>query len=262
MRTAPPATPPEIRAPSPLLLALEARAPWEFGALLLARPWMTRLPRGDGHPVLVLPGLGANDLSTLPLRKLLDTLGHASEPWELGFNRGPRPGVLAACAARLHELHERHGRKVSLVGWSLGGVFAREVAKLAPEATRCVVTLGTPFSGPLKANRAWRFYEFISGQKIDDPNVRREQLHVAPPVPTTSIYSRSDGIVAWRCSLNEDAAHTENIEVVASHLGLGVNPLALTAVADRLAQDPAHWRKFDRPAALAWLMKHGPSRAS
>lgn len=185
--------PTEIKAPSPLLLMLEARAPWEYAALMLSGPWMRQLPRGDGHPVLVLPGLGVNDLSTWPLRRLLGTLG-------------------------------------------------------------------TPFAGPPKANHAWRLYELLSGHKIDAPHERSGPLHRAPPVPTTSIYSRSDGVVAWPCSLNEDAAHTENIEVVASHTGLGLNPLALTAVADRLAQDPVRWRKFDRPGALRWLMKHGPAR--
>ena len=254
------AVPSEVKAPSPLLLLLEARAPWEFASLWLGQRWMRRLPRGDGHPVLVFPGLGANDLSTLPLRKLLTGLGYAPQPWNFGFNLGPRAGVLSACAELARDLHRRHGKPVSLVGWSLGGVYAREVAKLAPEATRCVVTLGTPFTGPAKANHAWRFYEWVSGHRIDDPHERQEQLHVAPPVPTTSIYSRSDGIVSWPCSLNEDAPHTENIEVFASHIGLGLNPLALTALADRLAQDPAHWRRFDRPAALRWLMKNGPAR--
>lgn len=168
--------------------------------------------------------------------------------------------MLSGCVELARELSERHGQRVSLVGWSLGGVFAREVAKLAPEAVRCVVTLGTPFAGPPKANHAWRLYELLSGHRIDAPHELSEQLDVAPPVPTTSIYSRSDGVVAWPCSLNEDAAHTENIEVFASHTGLGLNPLALTAVADRLAQDPARWRKFDRPGALRWLVKHGPAR--
>ncbi len=252
--------PAEVKAPSPLLLMLEARAPWEYAALWFSSPWLRALPRGDGHPVLVFPGLAANDLSTIPLRNLLSALGYTPYPWNFGFNFGPRPGVLRGCAELARELHERHGQPVSLIGWSLGGVYAREVAKLAPQATRCVVTLGTPFAGPAKANHAWRFYELFSGQKIDEPHVLRDQLQVAPPVPTTSIYSRSDGIVAWPCSLNEEAAHTENIEVVASHVGLGLNPLALTAVADRLAQDPQQWRRFDRPAALSWLMKHGPAR--
>lgn len=255
-----PEVPSIVTAPSLWLLLMEARVPWEFAALKLGGRWLRRLPPGDGHAVLVFPGLGANDLSTVPLRAVLGDLGYAAQPWNCGFNLGPRPGVLHRCSERVRELRERHGRPVSLVGWSLGGLYAREVAKLAPDAVRCVITLGTPFAGPAKANNAWRFFEFASGQKIDETDALRAQLRVAPPVPTTSIYSRSDGIVAWPCSLNEEAAHTENIEVFASHVGLGLNPLALFAMADRLAQDPADWRRFDRPAALRWLMAQGPAR--
>jgi pimeloyl-ACP methyl ester carboxylesterase len=252
--------PTEIKAPSPLLLLLEARAPWELAALWLSAPWLRQLPRGDGHPVLVFPGLGANDVSTLPLRQLLAALGYVPKPWNFGFNLGPRAGVLRGCVEHVRELSEQHGRPVSLVGWSLGGIYAREVAKQQPDAVRCVVTLGTPFAGPSRANNAWRFYEWVSRQKVDADHALRDQIHVAPTVPTTSIYSRSDGVVAWPCSLNEAAPRAENIEVVASHTGLGVNPLALLALGDRLAQDPQGWRPFDRPAALRWLMKHGPAR--
>jgi pimeloyl-ACP methyl ester carboxylesterase len=256
------AVPHDIKPPSPLLLLLEARAPWELAALWLTSPWLRQLPQGDGHPVLVFPGLGANDASTFPLRQVIKGLGYRAHPWAIGFNRGPRAGVLEACADLARKLHADSGQKVSLVGWSLGGIYAREVAKLCGDAARCVVTLGTPFAGPPKANNAWRLYELLSGQKIDETQVPRAQLQAAPAVPTSSIYSRSDGIVAWRCSLNEAAAHTENIEVVASHFGLGVNPLALLALADRLAQDPQHWKPFDRPAALRWLMKQGPARTA
>lgn len=252
--------PSDVKAPSPFLLMLEARAPWEYAALVLSSPWLRQLPRGDGHPVLVFPGLGVNDLSTLPLRSWLATLGYSPEPWNFGFNFGPRPGVLRGCAELTRELHERHGRTVSLLGWSLGGLYAREVAKLAPDSVRCVITLGTPFAGPPRANNAWRIYELVSGQRLDDGLALYRNLHIAPPVPTTSIYSRSDGVVAWPCSLNEEAALAENIEVVASHVGLGINPLSLVAVADRLAQDPTQWHRFDRPAALRWLIKHGPAR--
>lgn len=255
-----PPVPAHVEAPAAWLLLLEARMPWEFAALQLGGRWLRRLPRGDGHPVLVFPGLGANDVSTRPLRALLRDLGYAAEPWGCGFNLGPRPGVLNRCAEAARDLSARHGRPVSLVGWSLGGLYAREVAKLAPTSVRCVITLGTPFAGPPKANHAWRLFELASGQKIEESDALRAQLQVAPPVPTTSIYSRSDGIVAWPCCLNEPAPHTENIEVFASHVGLGMNPLALFAVADRLAVGPGPWRRFDRPSALRWLMAQGPAR--
>ena len=225
-------------------MMLEGRAPWELAAMFAATPWLRRLPRGDGHPVLVFPGMGANDFTTIPLRNLLDNLGYATQAWGQGFNFGPRDGVLKKCAADVRSLSERHGQPVSLIGWSLGGLYAREMAKELPAHTRCVITLGTPFSGHPHATNAWRIFELLSGQKSHDAAMI-ERLRTPPPVPTTSIYSRTDGIVSWRCSLNPQTALTENIEVHASHVGMGMNPLALYAVADRLAQPPGHWKPFE-----------------
>jgi pimeloyl-ACP methyl ester carboxylesterase len=240
--------------PSTLLMLLEGRAPWEYAALLAATPWLRRLPRGDGHPVLVFPGLGANDLTTAPLRKMLDDLGYAAERWGQGFNLGPRHGVLKRCNAAVRDLHERHQRPVSLIGWSLGGLYAREMAKELPELTRCVITLGTPFTGHPRSTNAWRLYEWVSGQSVQDPALMA-RLRSPPPVPTTSIYSRSDGIVSWRCSVNEPGPQVENIEVHASHVGMGLNPLALYAVADRLAQPPGAWQPFDASGARRWFFR-------
>ena len=245
------------QAPGLWPLLLEARAPWELAAALTTMPWLARrhgLPWGDGHPVLVFPGLAATDLSTLALRNFLRSRGYTTYAWELGFNLGPRNGVLQACRVRLRELAQRHGEAVSLVGWSLGGLYARELAKEQPEHARCVVTLGTPFTGHPRATNAWRLYERVSGLTAHDEE-RLAGLRVPPPCPTTSIYSRSDGIVSWRCSLNEETPLTENIEVHASHLGMGLNPLALLAVADRLAQDPSRWRRFDGRGLPRWLLR-------
>jgi pimeloyl-ACP methyl ester carboxylesterase len=243
------------RAPGPLLMLMEARAPWEAAALAMASPWLNRLPAGDGHPVLVLPGLAASDLSTTPLRRFLHRRGHSAHAWKQGFNFGPRHGVLQACRGRLRHLADRHGRKVSLIGWSLGGVYARELAKQLEPQTRCVVTLGSPFSGHVRGNNVARAFELFSGSTIAHDPERAARLRRSPPVPTTSIYSRSDGVVAWQCSLNDDEPHTENIEIPSSHLGLGVNPLALYALADRLRQDPAHWQRFDPHPAQRWWFR-------
>lgn len=245
----------ELKAPNLALLMLEGgRAPWEYAALLAAAPWLKRLPKGDGHPVLVFPGLGVSDITTLPMRRFLRERGYAPYPWNQGFNFGPREGVLESCIEQLRALADRHGEKASLVGWSLGGVYAREAAKALPEQTRCVITLGSPFTGHPRATHAWRLFEFLSGQSVHDPEVLA-RVRQAPPVPTTSIYSRSDGIVAWRCSVNEDAPLAENIQVHASHLGMGLNPLALYAIADRLAQDPQHWQRFDTRGARRWFFR-------
>jgi pimeloyl-ACP methyl ester carboxylesterase len=247
------------------LLALEFRAFWEFGALLPAWPVLSRAPRGDGHSVVVFPGLSANDGSTLPLRRYLDSLGYQTSGWEQGFNFGPRTGVLEAARAQVNKAFQESGRPVSLVGWSLGGVYARELAKEFPDKVRSVITLGTPFAGSHRSTNAWRIYELASGRKVER-ETENYDLPAAPPVPTTSIYSRSDGIVAWQGSIQKPAAHnpqTENVEVVASHIGLGVNPSAWWAVADRLAQAPGQWRPFERKGTfLHGLIYPDPSRAS
>lgn len=244
----------EPKAPNALLMLLEGRAPWEMAAMVAARPWLNKLPEGDGHPVLVYPGLGAPDVTTLPLRKFLRARGYEAYAWDQGFNFGPRHGVLEGCRARAEQIARQHGQAVSLVGWSLGGIYAREVAKMLPDQTRCVVTLGTPFGGYPRATNAWRLYQAVSGQKLDDPDLLA-QVKQAPSVPTTSIYSRTDGVVAWQCSLNAEAPHTENIAVPSSHFGMGMNPLALYALADRLAQPPGAWRPFRVDGKRKWFFK-------
>ncbi|TFZ08455.1 esterase/lipase family protein [Ramlibacter humi] len=249
--------------PSLGLLALEFRAPWEFGALLPAWPVLRRAPAGDGHAVLVFPGLSASDATTIPLRRYLSSLGYAARGWDQGFNFGPRAGVLERARQDLQDACQSSGGPVSLVGWSLGGVYARELAKEFPQLVRCVVTLGTPFSAHPKSTNAWRIYELASGRDIER-EASQYDLPAAPPVPTTSIYSRSDGIVAWQGSLQRpDHARTENIEVVASHMGLGLNPSAWWAVADRLAQSPKAWKPFQPPAlfGLQALVFPDPARA-
>jgi pimeloyl-ACP methyl ester carboxylesterase len=250
-----------VQAPGALLLMLEARAPWEYAAMWAAKPWLSRLlsssSPGDGHPVVVFPGLGASDFSTAPLRKFIRERGYTPYAWEQGFNFGPRHGVLQACRDLVKRAADQHSSKVSLVGWSLGGIYAREMAKDMPELARCVITLGTPFTGHPRATNAWRFYELVSGQSVHDEHLTR-QVRVPPACPTTSIFSKTDGIVAWQCSINEPALHTENIEVQASHVGMGMNPLALYAVADRLAQKPhtpQDWMPFDVSGARRYFFK-------
>ncbi|MES2739962.1 MAG: alpha/beta hydrolase [Pseudomonadota bacterium] len=233
------------RAPGLLRLAMELRAPWEMGAVLAALPFLRGLPPGDGHPVLVLPGLAAGDFSTAVLRRFIARQAYPTYGWQQGLNRGPRPGVLEACVERVRQLHALHGRRVSLVGWSLGGVYARELAKMLPDQVRLVISLGSPFVGNPKANNAWRVYQLVSGEAEIDA-ARYAMLADTPGVPTSSVFSRSDGVVDWRCSVERETAQSENIEVHASHIGLGANPLVLYAIADRLAQPEGQWRRFDR----------------
>ena len=237
---------PAHAAPSRLLQLLELRAAWELAAGIAALPWLRLAPRGDGHPVLVLPGLVASDASTKLLRDFLSGRGYDVHGWGLGRNYGPRAGVEEAMLATVDRLHAQSGRKLSLIGQSLGGAYARLLAAKRPDAVRSVITLGSPVGGHPRASNAWRVYEFTSGRSAHDPQ-HWQQVTQAPQVPTTSIYSRSDGVVSWQNSIEASAhAHTENIEVVSSHIGMAVHPLVLFAVADRLAQPEGRWQPFER----------------
>ncbi|MEN9669958.1 MAG: hypothetical protein RL018_235 [Pseudomonadota bacterium] len=246
----------DVAPPNLGLVALEMRAFWEFGAVVPTWPALQKAPRADakadGSCVIIFPGLSAGDLSTVPLRKYLDSLGYVTEGWNQGLNLGPRPGVLEAARQQISDTFERSGKKVSLVGWSLGGVYARELAKMMPEMVHCVITLGTPFAGTPKSTNAWRIYEFASGRKTEIERSNFD-LPTAPAVPTTSIYSKTDGVVAWQGSIQAPTTrnpHTENIEVIASHVGMGLNPSAWWAVADRLAQKRKSWKPFVAPKLM------------
>jgi pimeloyl-ACP methyl ester carboxylesterase len=244
-------SPHHIRPPSPLLFLVEGqRATIEAAALLPAAPWLRRAPRGDGHPVLVLPGFTAGDESTIALRIYLRDLGYRAHRWKLGRNLGfdgSRAGFEGRLVHRLGVIFHRFGRRVSLVGWSLGGIYAREIARAAPHMVRQVITLGSPFAGRGRASNVRRLYEVLTGRKIPehDPELLA-RLHEPPPVPSTAIYSRSDGVAHWRACIERTGPHTDNIEVFGSHCGLGFNPAVLYAVADRLAQPEDGWKPFDR----------------
>jgi pimeloyl-ACP methyl ester carboxylesterase len=220
----------------------EARAAPEFAAFVgLAGPLLASVPRGDGHPVLVLPGLGGGDWSTAPLRWFLDRLGYRTHGWGLGRNTGRSRRVPAALDERLGALVDEHGRRVSLIGWSLGGVYATALAERASQHVRSVIALGSPLAG---------------------------RPSVSVGVPTTSVYSRSDSVVPWRASMLPSGALRENVEVRGSHLGMGHNPAVLIVVADRLSQPERAWRPFVAPRwAERWipvptpnLIRRGPTQ--
>jgi pimeloyl-ACP methyl ester carboxylesterase len=236
---------PHRRAPGRLLQLLEVRAFGEHYAGLALFPFWRTAPFGDGHPVLVLPGLAAGDASTLILRRFLRSRGFSPRGWEQGVNLGLREGVLERAHNTLRELWVKHGRSVSLVGWSLGGLYARELAKQSPDMVRLVITLGSPFTGHPRETNAWRFYELASGHRIDSHDFQGP-LRIPPPVPTSSIWSRTDGVVSWQCSVETRRELAENIVVDSSHFGLGAHPATLYAIADRLAQPEGEWQPFHR----------------
>ena len=244
-----------LRPPSLGLMLAELRGIFEFNSSLLLSPLLMRAPGGDGHPVLTLPGFLASDLSMAPMRRYLKELGYDTYGWQMGRNTGGVTRMRAALRDRLAEIHAATGRKVSLVGWSLGGIYARDLALRAPDMVRYVVSLGSPFSGDVRATNATRLYEAMSGETVGEDSELRKAIAGDLPMPTTSIYSRTDGIVNWRTCLLRPSATAENIEVhLASHVGLGVNPAALWAVADRLAQAEGQFEQFSRsgPFAIAY----------
>ncbi len=235
-----------VAPPSRLLQLLELRMAWELAAGFVALPWLRLAPRGDGHPVLVLPGLVASDRSTCLLRDFLTRRGYEVHGWGLGRNYGPRPSVEQAMLATVDRLHATRGRRVSLIGQSLGGAYARLLALQRPDAVRCVITLGSPIGGHPHASNARRVYEFTSGESAGDTR-RWRHITQAPPVPATAIYSRSDGIVAWQNSVEPShSAHAESIRVLSSHVGMAVHPAVLYLVAERLAQPEGQWQPFER----------------
>ncbi len=244
-----------LKPPGLGLLLAEVRGLFEFNATLLLSPLLMRAPRGDGHPVLTLPGFLASDLSMAPMRRYLRELGYDTHAWRMGRNVGGLSRMRVALRDRLAEIHAAAGRKVSIVGWSLGGVYARDLALQAPDLVRYVITLGSPFTNDLRATNATRLYEALSGETVGDNSQLRLAISGDLPVPTTSIYSRSDGIVNWRTCHLRPSDTAENVEVrLASHVGLAVNAAALWAVADRLAQREGEFRQFDRsgPFAIAY----------
>ncbi len=248
----------KIKRPSLLKMALEARTFFEAGSFAMSYPLLQTTPKGDGHPVLVMPGFLANDFSTKLLRTFLKSRGYKPYGWKLGRNMGkqshPETGCGEDVIARLEDLYHKHGQKVSLIGWSLGGIYARELAKLRPKMVRQVITLGSPFNGSLKANHASKLFQKTSGYKLSEMNKNlRKNMKFSPPVPTTSIYSKSDGITAWQCCLEIQDKTTQNIEVSSSHCGLGHHPFVMWVIADRLAQNEKNWTRF-RPSYLEKAM--------
>jgi len=245
-----------VKAPSLLLILSELpRALLETGSLPWAAPFLLQAPKGDGHPVMLLPGFMASEFSMKPLHSYLKKLGYDPYHWELGRNLGHKAVGQEGekMIARLDEIYAKTGKKVSLVGWSLGGSFARMLSRRRPDMIRQVISLGSPISGTPKSTNAWRAYQYVTGQKLDDPKMREQvsEGHAVPPVPSTAIFSRNDGVVAWQNSREPKAATTDNIEVRGSHCGLGANPAVLWAIADRLAQPEDGWKPFERTGARA-----------
>lgn len=202
---------------------------------------------GDGHAVVIFPGLGADGTSVAPLRSYCRELGYDALDWGRGFNTGPQGDMdewLGELAEHVQALLVGQTLRATLIGWSLGGIYAREVAKVLP-AIRQVITIGTPFNATTDDTHAGWLYRLLTGAKPLLDRSLSQRLLTPPRVPTTSIYSRSDGVVAWQTCRHEKRSRlTQDIEISGSHVGMGWNRTVLRVIADRLAQPPTRWRQY------------------
>ena len=252
------------RPPLALFVSEPSRALIDYWAMVATSPVLLRAPRGDGHPVLVMPGLLAEDVSTAVMRLYLRALGYQVHGWRLGRNLGPTPAIMHGITARLEELHQAERRKVSIVGWSLGGIFARELARSRPRLVRQVITLSSPFGiNDVRHSRAHPVYRRLAGLHASPESLpRHEDLRRPIPVPTTAVYSRLDGVVPWQACINVPGRHCENVAVYGSHLGMGHNPAVMWIAADRLSQPEGTWRSFRRPSLARYLFPEPDSAAA
>lgn len=244
--------------PRSLLSLLELRAPLEFAALIATLPTLARAPKGDGHPVLLLPGFAAGDATLEPLRLFLRSRNYDVETWGLGKNIGFNRRYAKVIEQKVRYLHHQSGRRLSLVGWSLGGVFAFYAAHVAPECVRGVVSLGSPLRldpdrpPPASVRALYRALENPGGTLAHAAHSRTKAMRSPPPVPSTCLYSDTDGLVSPQQATLDGRPEThENIRVPGSHMGLGVNFLVLWIIADRLAQPEGKWRPFQPSGAFA-----------
>lgn len=243
-------------APSRLVAMSELGVGLEIAAALVSRPLLRSLPRGD-RSVLVLPGFMSGDAATVSLRRDLRRLGHTVRGWKLGYNVGPSGHIVDGLSSRLTTIAHASGRSVDLIGWSLGGVFARYLAHIHPDLVNSIITMGTPVrSAGSRRGVASRLFDTVSG--MHDGDMGDFDTDSPLTVPLTSIWTKTDGVVAWRSAMANDDGEVENIAVPGTHLGLGFNPIVTHIVADRLSQRSGEWAPYSLPqtggpSPLSWL---------
>jgi hypothetical protein len=226
------------------------RALLEAGSLLTLMPSLSLLPRGDRHPLLLIPGFMAGDGSLGLFKRYLRMMGYEPRTWGYGTNMGRPEHLFDHLPERLLEMADETGQEVSLIGQSLGGVYARELAHQYPDMVRQVITMGSPFgarNGAITMRALSHLFEVSSGKTIDEmvEIMRGRHRNESPDVPVTAIFSKGDGVVHWSsCREMEEDHHTQNIEVAGSHVGMAFNAMIYYIVADRLSQDVDAWQKF------------------
>lgn len=203
----------------------------------LAEERLAAIYPGDGRPVIVIPGLFTTDSRTAMLRRVLKKAGYRAYGWGLGRNMPIKADILERFGVRVAEVQAREGGPVTLIGWSLGGLIARAYAKQAPEQIAGVITLGTPFSGDPRSNRAWKIYELVADHTVDDPPLDSDRA-TKPPVPTTAIWSGRDGIIAAEAARGQPHERDRAIEIDCGHFAMSSAPDALEAVLAALRDQP------------------------
>lgn len=266
-----------VGAPHVLSSLLEGRGLLEMALLPASLPLLMEAPQGDGHPVLLVPGFMASETSLIGLKLMLQNKGYDVHTWGLGRNLGFRSKHANALPQKIRHLHYTTGKKVSLVGWSLGGVFSMYGAQNSLDCVRSIITLGSPVSvdaaGSQAPSAVKALYRLVShrmgaGAHVMQPKakVMRERHRLA--IPTSCLYSLSDGVVPpQEATIDGDPALHENIRVPGSHIGLGFNGIVLSIVADRLAQPENQWKPFAAKGLLARVLsatgaapRHAPTR--
>lgn len=237
----------------PVRLLRELRALPELGLFAATAPGMAFLaPTGPPRPVLVLPGFVSSDTATLPLRAFLRAIGHRPRGWRLGLNVGPAEHVAAGVDRALKELADEWGCPVDIVGWSLGGIYGRILASHRPDHVRQVISLGSPVRMHASQTNIEQLFRRMGALWGFTSSPRRIDLDRVP-VPSTTVWTRTDGVVPGTACRQTPRPRAEAIEVYGSHTGLGHNASVHYLVADRLALPADEWRPFEPPSMLGWL---------
>lgn len=242
-------------SPSPFNVLMESRSLFELGQFFQSLSHISTLPSGDNHPVIVIPGFLTDDKYTSLMRWFLKKKNYDVRPWHQGVNLSFKLRYIQNLQKQIYQINNNTGKKVSLVGWSLGGMYARYASHTMPEYIRQVITLGTPFSRQMNSTLVTRFFELINRQKFSDfhPDIINKIIQPLP-VASTSIYSKLDGVIAWECSICPTPHNNhEHIEIDSSHTGLTHNPASLYAIADRLALSENDWQPFENSGIKQYL---------